>query len=269
MEQPGYGTVGKVYQTPIHDFQSRKETNITKTQLSKYILEVRKQACQDNVSDYYVKDAISLNNVIVVMFQTGKEMFETYDLRSKPSTLVAKDVVIPIGFILASTDENGFYIDVICSIRNTGELLKYFIQYCEHTPITLHALANVLSYYPKFGFEFRTSCNEPVLVKLPESIQTRNPREKPFPKKESDAYNDDDFSNLMLELVEKGLAVKEGCATIMTKNALKKESCGDEGFTMMRCPIVGGTRRQRNRQSRTRQGGRRNRQSRTKVRKDD
>ena len=275
LEQPGYGTVGKVYQTPIHDFQTRKETNITKTQLSKYILEIRKQACQDNVSDDYVKDAISLNNVVLVMFQTGTEMFETYDLRSKPSTLVAKEVVLPIGFMLASQDENGFYIDVLCSIRNTGELLKYFIQYCEHTPITLHALANVLSYYPKFGFEFRRSCNEPVLVKLPESIQTRNPRETPFPKKESDAYNDDDFSNLMLELVEKGLAVKEGCAKIMTKNALKAESCGDEGFTMMRCPTVGGTRRGRNRQSRKIRKSRKSRKSRKrqtltgkKVRKD-
>ena len=252
LEQPGYGAVGKVYKTPIDDFRSRTETKITKTELSKHIHAIRKQACQDNVSEYYVQDAISLNNVIVVMFQTTTEMVETYDLRSKPSVFVSKEVVNPIGFILASTDENGFFIDVICSIRNTGELLKYFIQYCEDQPITLHALANVLSYYPKYGFEFRQSCKGPVLVRLPESIQKRNPREQPFPKKESNAYNDDDFSNLMIELVENGFAVKEGCTGKLTRESLKSESCGDEGFTMIRCPKVGGTRRQRRRERRRR-----------------
>jgi hypothetical protein len=252
LEQPGPGTIGKVYQTPIHDCRTRTETKITKTELSKHIQTIRKQACQDNVSDDYVKDAISYNNVIVVMFQTVTEMVNTYDLRSKPTKRVPKEVVIPIGFLLANPDEHGFFIDVICSLRNTGELLKYFIQYCEDQPISLHALANVLSYYPKFGFEFRKSCDDPVLVRLPESIQTRNIRAKPFPKKESEAYNDDDFGDLMLTLVENGFAVKEGCVGKMTRNVLKEGACGDEGFTMMRCPpTVGGTTRRRQRRRRT------------------
>jgi hypothetical protein len=196
----------------------------------------------------YAEHAVGDNTLVLVMFQGKPTMKNTRSMRSKPSVQVPTEDVTPLGFILARQDEGrGWYIDVICSTRNTADLLKYFVQYCEGMPISLSAIPTVLAYYPKYDFKFRTSCDEPELVKLPESLKKRT---KPFPKRTEDAYNDEDFVNLMLQLVEHGLAVKKdsNCdKRKLTVEELKAGGCGEEGFTMMLCPnnMEGGKARTR------------------------
>lgn len=269
-EQMFSGERAVVWETPIDDFRNRTQTNLTKTILRSYIRKIIRKSCQGNVSEVYAEQAFGDNTIVILMFQGSERMTNTRSMRSKPSTQVPTEDVNPIGFILArqEDDGNGWYIDVICSIRNTAELLKYFIQYCEGEPISLSAIPSVLAYYPKFNFKFRTSCDEPELVKLPESLQKRNPRERPFPKRTEDAYNDDEFSDLMLKLVEHGLAVKKdnNCDKgKLTKDELKSGDCGEQGFTMIRCGenTQGGSKNRQNRQRRqtrkTRQAMRKNR----------
>jgi len=254
-EQMISGERAAVWETPIDDFRNRTLTNLTKTHLRSHIHKIIRKSCQGNVSEVYAEHAFGDNTLVLLMFQGRTRMTETRSMRSKPSTLVPTEDVIPIGFILARQDDDGsgWYIDVICSMRNTADLLKYFIQYCEGTPVSLSAIPSVLAYYPKYNFKFRTSCDEPELVKLSESLQTRNPRERPFPKRTEDAYNDEEFSDLMIQLVEHGLAVKKdgNCdKKKLTKDELKSGDCGDQGFTMMYCPNTDMNAGRRNRRTR-------------------
>ena len=239
----------QVWETPIDNIHDRTLTNLTKTDIRSFVRRIIRQSCQGTVSEVYAEHAVGDNTVVLVMFQGKPRMTNTRSMRSKPSVQVPTEDVIPLGFILARPDYEGegWYIDVICSIRNTAELLKYFVAYCEGEPVSLSAIPTVLAYYPKYNFKFRTSCDGPELVKLPESLQKRT---KPFPKRTDDVYNDEDYVNLMLQLVENGLSVRKdnNCdKRKLTKEELISSDCGDQGFTMMLCPnkMEGGTKQTR------------------------
>ena len=238
LEQPEPGAKGIVYRSPLDDSSNRVPTPLTKGDLRGYIQLVRSAACQDNVSDRYVLESVQRNTIILVMFEARNEVVETRTTRRGPTVEESVEVIVPIGFIIARNDANGVYLDVICAIHNTSKLLNYFIEYCDGKTITLSSLPSVLAYYPKFKFAFRQSCREPPLAELPESIRTRNASKKPFPKHSENAYDDDDFSDFMVDLVEKGLAVKKDgdCGKKkLSKQDLKTGDCGSDGFTMMRC----------------------------------
>lgn len=254
-EQPGIGARAKVYKTPIENYQDRTETTLSKGDVGKWIMSIRSKSCQEAVSEVYIQEAITVNTILLLMFQTKIEMVQTRSTRHKQGDFYQTEVILPVGFILAQPDENGYYIDVICSIRNTSSLLHYFIDYCGGKTITLRSLPNVLAYYPKFQFEFRESCDKPIVLDLPDSIKTRNTKVRPFPKTAMNAYDDDEFSEFMLQLIEKGLAVKKDgdCGKPkVSKAELKSSQCGDEGFTMMRCANRVSTKRIRRRSNRSR-----------------
>lgn len=256
MEQPTYGSRTDVYETPISDSNERKRTRLTKADMARYIFSILKESCQSNVSEQYVKDSIADNTIIIIMFQTIRERVNVRWVRTTTHATEVIEKVVPLGFILANPDEEGYYIDVICSIRNTKDLLTYFINYCEGSNITLHALPSVLSFYPKFNFKFRESCDKPIVAQLPEKLAKRNTRINPFPKKSVNAYDDEDFSEFMVDLVEKGLAVKKDgdCSkNPITKDEVKRSDCGEDGFIMTRCAnnLAGGKRKTR-RMKRTR-----------------
>ena len=75
---------------------------------------------------------------------------------------------IAVAYILAndtSVDGSAF-IDVICAAQGFGKpILQMFLDYCRNINVTLHSLSNVLSFYPKFGFEFGNTCAEAELNK--------------------------------------------------------------------------------------------------------
>ena len=259
LQQPEQGARGIVYRTPIDDSTNRSPTELTKGDLRAYIQSVRREACQDNVSDQYVMEAVNRNTIILVMFETKTEVVESRATRRGPVMEESVESIVPIGFLIANPDKNGLYLDVICAIRNTTSLLNYFIEYCDGKTITLSSLPSVLSYYPKFQFKFRQSCYEPPVAELPESIRTRNASKKPFPKRSENAYDDEDFSDFMVDLVEKGLAVKKdgdcGKKTKVSKQDLKTGDCGSDGFTMMRCakylgPITRSMKKRKTRKTR-------------------
>ena len=73
----------------------------------------------------------------------------------------------PIGYVMASyLPKGGVYLDVICALERKGPaLLSLFLQVCQEqigaSYIQLSSLMHVLTFYPKYGFSHRRSCDEP------------------------------------------------------------------------------------------------------------
>jgi hypothetical protein len=161
-------------------------------------------------------------------------------LRSQSVTIITHQVRVPVGFILARPDDEGIYLDVICAAANGSELLKYFIQYASlmgFSAITLTSLPNVLAFYPKYGFEFRTSCKTPPLLTLPDEIKGRDKKVKPFPKTWEEAVDDEDYANFMVRLQRRGLASNqaEHKETEVNIGDLIDKEIGFQGFKMKLC----------------------------------
>lgn len=241
-EQGLPGARAQVSQTPIHNPAERTSTTFTKSTLAADInTTLRYTACQEIVSPQFVTQAITNNTIVLVMYATESKEVETLGrLRSQPSTMNIQPTYIPVGFILARPDEEGIYLDVICAVANGTELLKYFIRYArlaQFPAITLTSLPNVLAYYPKFGFEFRSSCKGPPSINLPEEIKTRDKHVKPFPKTWGEAVDDEDYADFMVRLQRRGLASKEADhkeTNVAIGDLLEKE-IGFHGFIMKLC----------------------------------
>lgn len=65
-------------------------------------------------------------------------------------------------FALCLYDENGIYIDVICSKGYGTKLLSFILKYSLNNKfnVSLSSMPWVLAYYWKFGFRFAKSCND-------------------------------------------------------------------------------------------------------------
>jgi len=241
-EQIYPGARGYVSETPSNNPSLRTPTNYNKSTLATDILTtLRYTACGDTVSSQYVSQALTSNTIVMVMYgMESKDVNVLGYLRSTPSTTMTQQVRVPVGFILARPNEDGVYLDVICAAANGSELLKYFIQYSSlmrFSAITLTSLANVLAFYPKYGFEFRTTCHGPPLATLPDEIKYRDKHIKPFPKTWDEAVDDEDYATFMVRLQRRGLASNEADHkdTDVNLGDLIDKEIGYHGFKMKLC----------------------------------
>jgi len=201
-------------------------------------------ACQNNLREGYVRDAIKSNTHIFVMYTERTE--QVTGRRTKPTRAVVTPQ--PTGFILArkEADEQGpyYYIDVICAHKYGRELLNHFLTFAGNTSVALSSLPSVLSYYPKFDFEFRKSCAKDAdvvafpasLTRLIEGLKTAGG----LPKTTEEVYHHDEYLDFMVELHNHDLNKRtDGDCRLKAKNFTKKKlmesDCGDEGYTMFRC----------------------------------
>jgi hypothetical protein len=161
------------------------------------------------------------------------------------------------GFVGAHEKKKGehVYLDIICSKKNGRLLLEYFLSHFkDFKTIELSALANVLAYYPKFGFEFKKGCGKKGVgidakkyAELEEYVKMQKQNNKPLPEDNFEAYEDSEFLKFQGELVNKGLAVKlsddrsvcgkqlpnESNRSFMKR--LKDQDCAEDGYTMVKC----------------------------------
>jgi len=153
---------------------------------------------------------------------------------------------------MARIENKEFYIDVICAgprsdyyNSHNGSMLidmaKKFAEQRKLHQVTLSALPQVLTYYPRFAFAHRTSCSQPPDIELPEKLKKRI-KEGTIPKKLDDAYNDDDMLDYMAELQVRNYSNrnKYKCSTAgktkeRIKQSIKNARCGDDGFKMRYC----------------------------------
>lgn len=241
-EQVSPGTRGTVSETPISNPSLRTLTPHTKSTLAVDITNsLRYTACGTTVSPIFVSQALTYNTIVLVMYgMESQDLVVLGKLRSQPTTTITHQVRVPVGFILARPDNEGVYIDVICAAANGSELLKYFIQYTSlmgFSAITLTSLPNVLAFYPKYGFEFRTSCKTPPLISLPDEIKSRDKKVKPFPKTWEEAIDDEDYATFMVRLQRRGLASNqaEHKDTEVNIGDLIDKEIGFHGFKMKLC----------------------------------
>lgn len=259
-EQPGGGTRGLSYVTPLSSIFEKTPQRFTKADIQTMVNSIRAVACQGNVSDRYIRDtALVVNTVIMVLCL--KEQKEK--IISSRRTVGRTETVIerkPIGFICARPDDDngkrGMYIDVVCSIKEMkmgNALLNYFLEYAKTKSanfIGLSSLPSVLGYYPRIGYEFRKSC-DPSAEIIPPSTEIASyirERRGPIPETSTNAYDIEPYADFMVKLHEHDLAVSKerGCGKAkITKDELKSDDCGSDGFSMKRCTLGGGRRRKR------------------------
>lgn len=213
--------------------------------------------CRGDVNPKYIQKQINANNIYMLMFyEVAEPRRVTRHTKAKAtSAYLAYDIVtVPAAFLIARIiDEKNLYIDVICSgnrnpphyVRhNGGMLLELAIQYAHHKDleeVSLSALPNVLTYYPRFKFAHRPSCAEPVNVELPQVLKIRA-KNRTLPTNINDAYDDEDLLDYMsdLQLKHYGNKYDDECETVgkskqFVKRSMKDARCGDEGFKMRLC----------------------------------
>lgn len=189
------------------------------------------KTCKNAVRSGYVTDRTRPAPTVVVVYSV------------KESTRRGRTIedLTPHGFLLAFDDEEGQYIDIICADHGLGRtLLLSFIQYVQDKDlgsVTLSSLPTVLTYYPKFGFEFRKSCRDPA-IKVPERLQqdiNELVAAKALPRTRDEAYDNPVYAKLLQFLQTRDLNVKkEGC-TKYNARSFKSNDCGLDGYTMKKC----------------------------------
>lgn len=69
-----------------------------------------------------------------------------------------------VAFILGMHKKGDVFIDVLCAHQTSGKiLLKEFVDKLDEPSVRVDAVTTVLTYYPKFGFKFRNSCEDPAV----------------------------------------------------------------------------------------------------------
>lgn len=221
----------RLYSTPLHTLTegTLHDIKAPKTFIKSIIMDLKRAACMQNVGDGYVTDAITENTHIFILFSSDDDGAEGE----------------PYGFILSRRDSEGFYIDVICAEKYGAQLLNYFIQFTTAAGargISLNALPNVLSYYPRFGFKFRKSCDNKVLITLPPEIPALLKELKstgqPLPRTAENVYEYPEYTDFLLNLQEKGFGVKKSkyCKKPwVTVDTILEHDCDADGYSMLRC----------------------------------
>lgn len=211
----------------------------------------RDSICQRSVRTGYIQEQVDDNNTFFLMFYYDSSLFA-----KSPKFNIRK--IEPIGFIMANIDifDKDLYIDVICAGPRTTKfkehsgamLIEEAIEVARSSrlrSITLSSLPTVLTYYPRFQFAHRKSCERNVDASLPEIILRRmrkEPGTEPLPATAEAAYKNKDMLDYMIELHEKGYSKRyDGKCALdhrtgkIARNSFLKGQCGDDGFQMKHC----------------------------------
>ncbi len=164
--------------------------------------------------------------------------------------IVLDDSNVPQGVLQANISSVSGYIDVICAFTGFGpslisEFLRYFDHFFPMNPVSLSAMPNVLAFYQRFCFSFRHSCEQyivkPFFDEYIKQIKLGNIMD------EDAAYNNTEALKILTYLQKYELNVtsqkdknKVGCKSENRKNLnlLVNERCGNDGYTMYRCPAA-------------------------------
>lgn len=156
-----------------------------------------------------------------------------------------RDEVLSMGLLReASRDEMTLpeaVLDLLCSLptgrtrayshHGGARLLEIIIRWCRAqnmAAITLTSLADRITFYAKFGFEFRKNCVQRAGVVVVERPQ------KDWDKDVSDTR----FLEMIRELVQKGYGeTTENCPVDFASlsESLRSGKCGSDGFKMRLC----------------------------------
>ena len=230
-KQEDLGQKGNVQITPLKDLSSVTDVQGTKAIFQEAVdTLVKTGVCKGSVNPSYIHHfSVRYNNILIILYEIHDDKKTT-----------------PHGFAVVRYDEDeengnpGLYIDVICSNQGYGgKLLDYISKYANQTGeyfVGLSSLPTVLTFYPKYGFEFRKSCAGPANTQLPASITTM--KKENYPTNVNNTYGNPAFMDFMLDLHDKGLTVyDEGeCAKRpLSAKKFKKEGCASDGFSMKKC----------------------------------
>jgi hypothetical protein len=271
--------------------KSAQRATITLDQFKEYMKRlVKSGVCASNVNDQYifgnksksVPGIFDTNPIRVVLF--GPPV-STHRLTRTALNEIREKGGLPVGFLIGrfveegrgAAKKKGVYIDVICSFKE-AQIGTRFLQYFHHLMahldvdfVTLSSLANVVTFYPRLGYEFRADCKEgtPALDKSALEafglVSARRPKgpdgKATWPQDTPEALADADYLTFLHHLHKSGLTVnKEGACldTHMPKEAFAKTMCAIDGFKMAKCSLsaerasrlAGGRRTRRHRRSR-------------------
>jgi hypothetical protein len=260
----GSARIPKIFISPLlAGWESSEETDLARSDLETSIASGA-DLCGTNVAREYLmgRTAHHKNKILLVLSEDNI----TVRGRGDDRIPTAK------GFILANPTAidgvSGYYIDIICAARGFGgKLMNFFHTFAFDNGarfVKLSSLANVLTYYPTLGYEFRKTCAGPRLATLPATLTGRNFKARPAPKDTPAAYLDKDYMDFMYDKLykEANLGVRDAAHCKDTPPALTRAQYGDEthdcaqdGFTMIKCSRGGGARRTR-RNSRGRRSSR-------------
>ena len=209
-----------------------------------YLLNERKnhKPCSDEVSDDYIyqlkKDQPISPKVVPQIAPWSKETFpkkdDVFDVSLAP---YRRNVIMvgytenkqPFGFVVGNANTASTYIDVICG--SPGQiLLNSFIDWSGKRRVRLSSLLRVISYYPKFGFEFGKCGQYPELT---EKVQSFAPNvfsdSSKIPK---------DAQKVIEEMRDKHLindaSHSKICKKLKTDSFLHR-NCFENGVQMERC----------------------------------
>lgn len=226
-----------VFHTPVASFEDGNVTAFSRKDLEKRILKDRKY-CGVNINDEYLIDQLSKDKNPYLLVLTGIQ---------KTKDAVPKSKGFIIAHQLKKDGKTGMYLDVICTDKGLGKILLNFFEYFVLTHldlkfVELSSLANVLTYYPKFGYEFRKSCKGDPLATLSDALVYRTTAKVPAPLDTSSSYHDKDYLDFMYNVLYKtadlGVREAEDCKRrepFLSKDDFKKRDCAQDGFTMMKC----------------------------------
>ena len=169
-------------------------------------------------------------------------VMEKWILRVMPScpikfVAVESHKKYPSGFLMARFEDDSLYVELVCSnTKGVGTLLineAIALADSQNVDVALSSLPAVMGVYAKHGFQLRKSCSaKPVSL----------PKTMPKYATVADVYNDPDMVKFMVKLTKNGLSSVPQCASLDIGNApdggkkkFKENTCGIDGFRMMRC----------------------------------
>ncbi len=207
------------------------------------------EVCRYEVSKSYVSEQITPATILLVMFE------------SRPEYSLAENTR---GFILGQfTEDNGMYLDVVCSTKYGLSLIDYFVILARQSSmsyIKLNSLPKVLSLYPRYGFQHRQSCAVPADVEMSASMTNTWKQFHAFSPDEF--YTHPDALNYMYLLHTFGYTAdqREECQNPSASvESFIVNRCAADGFKMRLClepgvsqyepsaPLVESRRRSRSR----------------------
>jgi len=140
-------------------------------------------------------------------------------------------------FILCrDLSDTSFILDVICSEQGLGTfILQSFLDYLDTVApskhIEVHAMPNVFTWYTKFGFTFRDSCDTDE-IELPKYMIRALPKMKDHTMQE--CYDHAICKKTLERLFEHGLQANDGPECSSLEKSIRND-CPLDGFQMIRC----------------------------------
>ena len=234
-----------------------------KDELSLILKKLLETTCRGEINAEYLDTELSKNTIIMILIDMSNDnriISDRIAYKLNKNELRGD----PFAFILGREDpedSSSNYIDIVCSLNRprmdlppipgkgpqtigAKQIITFFQEYSKSlgkTSVGLRALAPVLTYYPTLGYQHTKDCKT-IDIELPESIKRRDKRT--YPTTTDLAYDDDDFSEFMIELRKKNYGrIKKGTEKVdrdcdeipRNKLELKTADCGDEGYYMRKC----------------------------------